>query len=260
MKVEVLLSCMHQKDKSIIQRSNIQSDVVVINQCDHDAFEEFEFVNKRDEICKVKFISTIQRGLSKSRNLAIKYASGDVCLICDDDECLDDNYPELISDIYKDTKIDFAAFKLEYNKKYWKKQRCINKITALKIASWQISFRRDAIVSHRIRFDEKLGSGVSKAGGEEIQFLYDCISKKLRGHYFPVFIGKHLQSGESQWWKGYNIDYFRDRGIFTRRLMGRFNASLYGLYFLIAKHREYKRDIGFREATRTLFSNILKND
>ena len=37
---------MHQHDKSILTKSNVQSDVVVVNQCDTDSVEEFDFVNK----------------------------------------------------------------------------------------------------------------------------------------------------------------------------------------------------------------------
>lgn len=40
MTLNILISCMHQKDASIIKRSNVQSDVVVVNQCDHDSIEE----------------------------------------------------------------------------------------------------------------------------------------------------------------------------------------------------------------------------
>ena len=47
MKVEVLISCMHQTDASIITRTNVQSDVLVINQCDKDEVEEYSFLNKK---------------------------------------------------------------------------------------------------------------------------------------------------------------------------------------------------------------------
>ena len=47
MKINVLISCMHEKDTNIIQRSNIQTDVVVVNQCDKDCIEEWDFINKQ---------------------------------------------------------------------------------------------------------------------------------------------------------------------------------------------------------------------
>lgn len=38
MKLEILMSCMHQCGDTLIQRSNITGDAVVINQCDTNAF------------------------------------------------------------------------------------------------------------------------------------------------------------------------------------------------------------------------------
>lgn len=47
MRLEVLISCMHQKDASIIQRTNIQSDVLIVNQCNENREERFDFKIKR---------------------------------------------------------------------------------------------------------------------------------------------------------------------------------------------------------------------
>lgn len=46
MKLVVLLSCMYQ-DKSIIEKSNLQTDVVVVNQCDDNKIERGTFVDKK---------------------------------------------------------------------------------------------------------------------------------------------------------------------------------------------------------------------
>ena len=69
MTVQVLISCMHQKDAGIIRRSNIQSDVVVINQCNENRREDFTFRNRKGEECKAIVIYTTERGLSRSRNM-----------------------------------------------------------------------------------------------------------------------------------------------------------------------------------------------
>lgn len=36
MTVEVLLSCMHQQDTSLVQQSHLTGNVLLINQCDRD--------------------------------------------------------------------------------------------------------------------------------------------------------------------------------------------------------------------------------
>lgn len=46
-KFAILLSCMYEKDKEIIKRSNIQSNCVIINQCDEDRKEQIELDNNK---------------------------------------------------------------------------------------------------------------------------------------------------------------------------------------------------------------------
>ena len=55
-KVTVLISCMYQENADIIKKTNVQTDVVVINQCDKEEIEDFEFVNIKGENCHAKFI------------------------------------------------------------------------------------------------------------------------------------------------------------------------------------------------------------
>ena len=43
MKVQVLVAAMHQKDHELLDKMNIQSDVIVGNQCDFNSVEEFEY-------------------------------------------------------------------------------------------------------------------------------------------------------------------------------------------------------------------------
>ena len=59
-KVTTLISCMYEKNANIIARSNIQTDVVVVNQCDYDSIEEFEFKNKKGVTCRAKFMKDRQ--------------------------------------------------------------------------------------------------------------------------------------------------------------------------------------------------------
>ena len=49
---------------------------------------------------KIKFISCDEKGLSKSRNKAINNATGDICIIADDDVTYSDDYIEKIRQAY----------------------------------------------------------------------------------------------------------------------------------------------------------------
>ncbi len=265
MKLEVLLSCMYQTDTSIIKRSNIQSDVLVINQCDIDKVDEFVFYNKKGHKCKARFISTSERGLSRSRNMAIRNASGDICLICDDDEYFEDDYEDKIIKVFEEnSKLDVAAFKLVFasnayvKKKFWPNPLKINYKTALKISSVQIAFKLDSIKSKKIHFDENIGSGVTKAGGEEKIFLHNCLAKSLMIVYHPICIGT-VAFETSQWSQFiFTKEYFEDWGYFARKLRGgRLFAIVAGWYFLIRKYSDYCDKISFFSALKSLYSGIL---
>lgn len=264
--VQVLISCMHQTDYSIIERTNIQSDVVVVNQCDIEDFKEFSFYNKKGLACHATFISTKERGLSKSRNMAIKVAKGDICLICDDDEVLIDDYAEQLVNIfqkYSSDSIIASRFVVpdNYHRKkiFWDEPKKITYINSLKISSWQISFKRDDITAKQITFDEKIGSGVSKAGGEENIFLHDCLKRGLSGHYVPILLGE-ISYKDSQWVSYiFSYDYFIDWGYYTRRLKGgRLIATLMSIAFALKKHKEYKGKCSMSKALFGMLYGIYK--
>ena len=242
MNIEVLISCMYQNDSSIISRSNIQSDVIVINQCDNNSIDTFNFKNKKGETCHARIINTTDRGLSKSRNMAIQESKGDICLICDDDEILSDDYPDqIIKAFEKNKNASIIAFQIsDSGKTFPKRKKKIGYIGALKLASWQLAFRKKDITSKNIQFDETLGSGVSKAGGEENLFVYTCLRNNLHVIFEPITLGKMIE-GQSQWFHGFTPEYFYDRGIMTRKLMGRFFSLVYAIYFLIRKYPLYKK-------------------
>ncbi len=257
MKIQVLLSCMHQVDHTIVKRTNIQTDAVVINQCDRNEITTYQFSNKLNQICNVIFVSTIERGLSKSRNMALKYATGDICIICDDDEILCDNYEEIISNVFQNNKIDFATLVInKKNRIYPNKKFCINKIRALTMSSYQICFRLKSIIDKGIRFNERFGSGVSKAGGEENLFLFSCLKSGLHGMYYPISFGEMIES-ESQWWKGFTKEYFYDHAILSKALWGRVIGLCYIVYTLFDKYPMYKNDISFYKAFKAYLKGYL---
>lgn len=262
MKIEVLMSCIYLQDRSIIKKSNVQSDVLVINQCDENRFEEYVFENRLGVLCNARIIHTTERGLSKSRNMAIKNAKGDICLICDDDEFLYDNYVQNIKNTYLDyPKASLITFQIANRlggKHGRKKPHRVLWISALRTASVQITFRRKSILKNNILFDTSLGAGVSKAGGEENLFLYDCIKKKLFIQYEPIYIANLLSntSCKSSWFHGYNKEYLIDRGVSTRKIVGFWGAIVYAILWCLKNRSqlEYSFYKSFKFILKGVFS------
>jgi glycosyltransferase involved in cell wall biosynthesis len=208
-KIEVLISAMNLTNISIIDSTNVQSDAVLINQCDSDDYKEVSHKSST-----VKYFSTTEKGLSKSRNKALELAIQDICLICDDDEYLYENYKDIITKAYDDLPdADIIAFKFNYpGKDYGNSVKKIGYLNVSTISSVELTFKRKIIIDSKVRFNISFGSGSVYSAGEENMFLFDCLGKGLKIYYVPVEIGKLIVGNGSSWFKGFNEKYFFDKG------------------------------------------------
>ena len=91
MKLQVLLSVMHQKDHSILNKTNIQTSAIVINQSDTVAYEKFKYKDKL-----ITFISAPERGVGRSRNMALMQADADIVIFANQDIEYVDGYDGII--------------------------------------------------------------------------------------------------------------------------------------------------------------------
>lgn len=255
MKLEVLLSCMHQTDHSIIESSNLQGvQTLVVNQCSAEA----EQMEQADPLHR--FLHTPTRGLSVSRNLAIQNALGEICLLADDDEVFSEELEEIILGAYERLpEADIILFKIEnLYRRLGDRERRLKKHDLFHGASCQISFRRESI-RNRVSFDPRMGTGSGNGGGEENKLLLDCYRKGLKIYYCPVVIGRLLEQ-ESAWFFGFNETYFYQRGMTTRHIMGLPMSLLYGAYFLLTKRSIYREQISMSAAAKQLLRGIFNND
>lgn len=249
MKVVVLISCMHQKDKSIIERTGIQTDVVVVNQCDEDKIEEYTFINKAGKECKVKFINTTERGLSRSRNMALKNAWGDYCIFADDDEILAEGYELIIQSAFeRNPKADIVAYnykdlnprlKNNYKKPITKEQEAPKNHC---YTSGALSFKLSRIILKEIWFDPRIGAGSGIiSAGEESVWLTLARKRGLKVYQCPEFITT-LSQANSTWFNGYNEKYFYDLGA---NLTARYGwiKYIYQFYYPYRLHKETKLSI-----------------
>ncbi len=255
MKLEVLMSCMHQTDMNLVFKTGIKGDCTVINQCDEEGFNQVD-----TERGMAKMYSTKARGLTKSRNMAISLSKGDVCLLCDDDELLVDNYEDIILNAYKTLPdADIIAFDMSNRLCSLKKKvQRLKFPKIMKISSWQITFKKDSLAENGIQFDELLGAGTGNGAEEELKFLLDCQKANLKIYFVPDVIGEVAQE-ESTWFSGYNEIFFENRGATTRYILGWFLASLYGVYYLVRKYPMYKAETSFLKAFKSIFKGIIQN-
>lgn len=108
MKIELLISTMNAK-KTLLDKINIHSNVVVVNQCGIDTIEIIEYKG----YC-VKWINSSTTGLSRSRNIALSNASADIVILTDDDVEYVDDYVTKLKDAFSlYPNADIIAFQVE---------------------------------------------------------------------------------------------------------------------------------------------------
>ena len=211
MEIQLLIATMFQTDYSLLEKMNVQTDAVVVNQCDLDDIKSFKYKDN-----DILWINSTERGLSRSRNLALKHSSADVCVICDDDERLSDEYPSMITKAYDDLKnVDFIVFNI--NRTAWKEKKFLKpkKIGPFKTySSVHITFKRRRIVENGIVFDTRFGTGSGLySSAEDAIFCMDCHKKHLKMYTYPGILCD-VACDKSTWFKGYDAKYFYDVGAY----------------------------------------------
>lgn len=255
MNIEFLVATMHQTDCHFLDQMNIKSNAVVINQCKKTTKE---IINESDK--QIKFLSYEEIGLSRSRNRALDAATGDICVIADDDVIYNDDCNEKILKAYETyPDADLIAFQIIRTgstrlKTFRSKPSVENWLSCMKISSVEITFKRKSIIQKGIRFNTLFGAGAYFNNGEENIFLYDCLRKKLKIVYVPIAIGS-VSCDESSWFKGYNPHYFESMG-----------AGYYGLshclgwaFILqhVARHYKlYEKDMKFFEVLKHMYHGM----
>lgn len=247
---------MNQDNYSLINRMNLKSHAIIVNQNKKDSRKDLVRNSYR-----IKWINSNKLGLSKSRNLAIKNSSKDICLLADDDLEYLDNYRETILDQFKlYPEADIITFQVEgingKFKDYYRKTRELNYLSSMKVSSVEIAFRRKSIQENNIQFNELFGAGARYYAGEESIFLADCLRKGLKIRYVPIKIAD-LYLGESSWFKGYRKDYFISKGaIFTA--MSKLFSLAYILQFALRKYSLYSREMTLVKAVSYMLEGRRK--
>lgn len=257
MNVELLIATMNLKNKAKQEKSsNTSSYSLIINQITDT---NNPFIESLDT--KNRCLSFYERGLSKSRNHALKNAVGDICTLSDDDMKYVDDYEKLILDGYKKyPDADIIAFSFKYPNGNERKRLPINKkigfLYSMKINSAMITFRRKRILENDIWFDTDFGAGSKYPWGEENIFLFDCLRKGLKIYYMPVIIGQ-LNYSESSWSKDNTSEHYEHLGSIYYRMSSTFYWLLI-IQFAIRKRNIYKNDLTFSQIIFSMFNGAKK--
>lgn len=216
MRLQVLVSTMNQTDYSLLEKMNIQSDAVVINQCDKNEVAEFDYNGH-----KIKWISMAERGIGLSRNTGILHSDADIILFADDDVQYYDGYAEGVLKAFRENEAaDVVCFNINLvnsNKNIGghrnnTENKKLSAFNSMRYGACLIAARRKALLRERIAFSLLFGGGAEFNSGEDSIFVKDCLDAGLKLYSDTFFLGDVDDSGSS-WYKGINDKFFKDRGM-----------------------------------------------
>ena len=203
---------------------------------------------------KAKLVELKSRGVAKSRNAALKYASGKYLIFGDDDITFDENgITKLVK--YFEENPECAILMAQTSdvtgalrKSYPAKAHKLTRFNSAKAATYEMMVRVEAINSARIQFDEKFGAGVDNFLGDEYIFIADALKKGLHGMYLPIRVAIHPKESSGSTW-GTESD-LRARAAVFSRVFGA-TAPLFRALFLM---KSRKGKIGLFKSLRFIFN------
>lgn len=261
MKLEVLVTTMHQSDFGKFTQMNLQTDAVIANQTDRNEYAETEINGYR-----AKLISTDSRGVSRNRNIALAHANqnAEFIMFSDDDLVFNDRYEQMILDEFKKhPEADAIKFNLHDLSKTRKismhRIERFEKATRRNMSSsgvWGLVVKRDTLKKLNLHFHENFGPGTDNYCGEDTIFLMEMLDKGVRFYRSPVDIAG-IDQTESSWFQGHDERFFTTCGM----VIGTVYPILSYLLVIRSAWKAYRRKdsgMGFTEILSCYYKGIRK--
>lgn len=172
--------------------------ILIINQTEESNLLVSDFPS-------VRVINSFEKGLSKSRNLALKNAIGKIVLIADDDVVYKADFDKAIIQAYNQYKdkavISFCIEKhngLPFKKYSPNAKMNLSLMELFNVLSIEISLNKSFVDKIGVRFDENFGLGSTFEMGEEAIFLSDIKYKINQIAFVPSLIATHPEISSNE--------------------------------------------------------------
>lgn len=227
----LLDSCADQSYKNI--------ELVVISQDNHQVVDDLCAIYQ-DRLV-IKHLKSDVKGLSISRNIGLKEATGDIIVLSDDDCWYPNNAMELIANGFVNcpetdillTQIYDPIADCLYKKYEETPKKLNNAIDLLSRSSIELAFRKD----EKILFDELFGLGAAYVAGEENDFLIQCLKIRKSIFYKPMLTVYHERKNHKE-----SPAQLRAKGAFYAKNFGFLISNLVLLRDLIKKRQNNYRE------------------
>lgn len=197
---------------------------IVSHQFTEEKFKIIPIELKRDDV----IVSQIPgKGVTKSRNNAIRLADGDIGLFSDDDVTYTNEYLDFVIKAFTENPdLDVAIFKIktpEGEPEYKKYPELALKLEKLpfSIGTIEIAFRVEKIKKKHLWFDERFGAGQPLLiGSDESIFVLDCIKAGLNVWFYPIYVVNHPYESTSKLIPRFHKKKVSVGGAFDARMNG----------------------------------------
>ena len=242
--IEILISTMNQNSLDFLvpmfpysHFSNFS--ILIINQTQKEKILTSDYAN-------VRVINSFEKGLAKSRNLALENAVGKILIIADDDVVYKEGFAIEIIDAYnkfpKAAVINFEAENLDGSliKKYPSGSKAnLNIFDVLNSSSIEMTLNKKIINESKVSFDENFGLGAVFEMGEEAIFLSDLKAKQKQLVFEPQIIVIHKNQTSSEK-KSIDDKYYIQGALFSRIFKKKYLFWLYIKLFFDLKQNNIK--------------------
>lgn len=254
MSVTLLISALNQNTDELIRKMKIDSDAVLVNQCENESVTEIESAGK-----KIKIIESTGRGVGANRNLCIDNSFGDIVMFSDDDIVYYDNYAKVIVKEFEDhPEADMIMFNVSvceerrtYHNEGYKKLSALN---IGRYPAYSIAVRRKVLTDKNLKFSLLFGGGAKYSNGEDSLFLREAYKKGVSMYATDKEIGEEIPR-TSTWFEGYTEKFFFDRGVLFAFLYKK-NSWIWRLRFVITKKEMFQGAVTRKEANKLIKAGI----
>lgn len=181
--------------------------VLVINQTTPDRLLHSSSEN-------IRVLNSFEKGLSKSRNLALTHAQGDICLLADDDTCFVEGFDAIIKqsfETYHNAALLTFRIKtfegLPFRTYSHKPKMAKSRRDIAHLCSIEIAFRRHTLAHKGISFNELFGLNSPFPMAEEYLFAREVLQTGLPIYYIPREIVEHSQTSSTSNYGNYQALY-----------------------------------------------------
>lgn len=255
--VQVLVSSVNQDVKALAEKMKIETDAVIVNQC-----EGYEYREWHTEPGRIQSFGMAERGVGLSRNTALLHARADICLFSDEDIVLEKGYEDIVREAYRQNPgADMILFNVRVSperRTYWNERvKRVRWYNYGRYPAYSISGKLEALRRANVHFSLLFGGGAKYSNGEDSLFLKDCLKAGMRIYAVPACIGEEVlrESGESTWFHGFTEKFFKDRGVLYYYLYGKL-AGLFAFRFLYKNKKEMCVKTPIRRAYRLMEEGI----